>query len=168
MVMDNRYPFELRSHPALGENVANGWIKKCPFFIYTPVTIIDADLTPILITPVTTTTKIPLKVKQVTALKNLTGTTTIIIPPVNTPITTVTAVQGTTTPGSATGESAVHTAGCRAGQPSSGGIALRFFIVQLFNIRVRPDQLCRHRQHGYRQHRLPLSHHDSGRGLDLH
>jgi PEGA domain/PGF-CTERM motif len=92
------YPFELRSHPALGENVANGWIKKCPFFLYTPVTIIDADLTPILIAPVTTTTKIPLKVKQVTALKNLTGTTTIIIPPVNTPITTVTTVQGTTTP----------------------------------------------------------------------
>ena len=67
------------------------------FFIYTPVTIIDADLTPILIAPVTTTTKIPLKVKQVTALKNLTGTTTVISTPTNTPITTVTAVQGTTT-----------------------------------------------------------------------
>jgi hypothetical protein len=90
-------PFELRSHPALGENVAYGHITQCRKFIFTPVTIIDADLTPILITPVTTTTKIPLKVKQVTALKNFTGTTTVITTSTNTPVTTVTVVQGTTT-----------------------------------------------------------------------
>jgi hypothetical protein len=91
-------PFELRSHPAIGENVAYGYIHQCPTTgFWTPVTIIDADLTPILITPVTTTTKIPLKVNQVTALKKFTGTTTVITTPTNTPVTTVTAVQGTTT-----------------------------------------------------------------------
>jgi PEGA domain len=89
-------PFELRSHPAIGENVAYGYITQCPFFVYTPVTIIDADLTPILTSPVTTTTQIPLKVKQVTALKNLTRTTTVNATPTSTPVTTVTAIQGTT------------------------------------------------------------------------